>query len=147
MDEGEVCLKAAGDCIFQSDGSVKLNYMDFEAKLAYCRPGQSTKMELDNKNRKRICCEPSKGAKTIDLPPLCATTCVLEEDGITPQKWSLLMFSPDLICKVGFHINPIDTPDGKKCCCLDDKLTTTTSTTTTSTTSTSTTSTTTPTSK
>lgn len=112
--------------------------MDFEAKGAFCRAGQSTKMELDNKYRRRICCEPSPGATTIDLPALCPADCAMQDDGVTPHKWSLTMFTPDLICKPNLEIIVVDTSEGKKCCC-GNIVTTTTSTTTTSTTSTTTT--------
>lgn len=103
--------------------------MEFEARGAYCRPGQITKLEFDHKNRRRICCEPSPGATTIDLPPLCPSRCDFDNDGVTPRRWSLLSYTPDLICKPGNIIHTFDMPDGKKCCCAPP-FTTTTSTTT-----------------
>lgn len=129
LEPDEECLKAGNDCVYQSDGELKMNYMDFEAKGAYCRAGQTTKMVLDAKNRKRICCEPKKGAVPFyELDKICPSVCALEDDGVTPMRWSLLMFSPELMCKKGYTIKVVDLPEGKKCCCFDDKLTTTTTT-------------------
>lgn len=126
--DGDVCLKAGPDCVYQDDGTIRISFMDFEAKAAYCRPNQVTRLEIDTKYRRRICCDPSPGAKTIDLPPLCPANCALEEDGVTPQKWSLTLFTPDLICKPGFYIFAVDTSNGKKCCCMEEKSTTTSTT-------------------
>lgn len=127
MDDGEICLKAGNDCAYTPDGGLKQNYMDFEAKGAYCRAGQITRCELDSKNRKRVCCEPKKGAvPEVDLSnvDLCATNCAGPDNA--PEAWSLMMCSGDLKCKPGFIIKTFPTDNGEKCCCFDEKKTTTT---------------------
>lgn len=128
LEPGEVCAKAGPDCIYDDEDSPRVSFMEFEALGAFCRPNQITRMVRDSKYRRKICCELSAGAKTVDLPPLCAPRCIFDDDGVTPFKWSLLFHTPDLICKPNFEILIVDTSEGPKSCCKP-QITTTTSTT------------------
>jgi hypothetical protein len=136
VKEGDVCVKAGNDCVFHPDGTLKVNYMDFASKGAVCRHGQITRVETDYKSRTRVCCETSPNAPRLNIPPVCATTCSFNDAGdiSNPLRWSIMNFSPDLICRPDFHIAKYNTAEGEKCCCLDDIFTTTTSTTETTTT-------------
>jgi len=117
------------ECVYLSDGSIKVNYMDYCDDHRVCRSQQLVKTAFKS-GWDMCCCQFNK-----DLPikntgvKLKAFDCVFKPDG-TIRRWCLVESGPDLVCSPGFKIKETlfyeNGYDTSMSCCIKDEPETTT---------------------
>jgi hypothetical protein len=123
--------RAGNECVYQSDGSMKVHYMDFVSYNPMCRCGQITKTAVDKKNYERMCCEDSKSAPPCTVKDFVAPECYFKGDSLA--RWALVKAGPDVSCGPGFQIKNSVLKDGlteTQMSCCEPEVTTTVQTTT-----------------
>lgn len=125
------------ECIYLSDGSLKINYMDYCDDNVQCRSQQFIK-SVKKSGWDRCCCQFNKDLPIRDTGvKLRAPDCVFKPEG-TIRRWSLVASGSDLYCDPGFKINKVvfyeNGKDESMSCCIKDEPETTTKASMTSTT-------------
>ncbi|CAG9812064.1 unnamed protein product [Chironomus riparius] len=125
------------ECVYLSDGSIKINYMDYCEDKILCRAQQFVKT-LVKSGWDRCCCQFNKDLPYKDAGiKLRAPDCVFKPDG-TIRRWSLVASGSDLFCDPGFIMKNVVFyeygKDESMSCCIKDEPETTTKVVTTTTT-------------
>ena len=125
------------ECVYLSDGSIKINYMDYCDDNILCRSQQFIK-SVYSSGWDRCCCQFNKDLPKKDTGlKLRAFDCAFKPDG-TIRRWCLVASGPDLYCNPGYIMKETifyeyGQDESMSCCIKDEPETTTKAVTTTTT--------------